>query len=108
MNDTPWLLFVVIGLLTFTIRFTPIAIAGRGLPPLLLRALRYVPPAVLAAIFVPELLMPKGAVDISLANGRLLAGIIAIGIAWRTKNVLLTVIAGMVALWILTLISMAN
>ncbi len=103
MNDAPWPLFIIIGLLTFAIRFTPIAVAGRGLPPLLLRALRYVPPAVLAAIFVPELLMPEGAVDISFANGRLIAGIIAILVAWRTKNVLLTVIAGMVALWVLTL-----
>jgi len=74
------------------------------LPPWLLRALRYVPAAVLSAIIAPELALPGGALDLTVGNERLVAGLLAILIAWRTRNVLLTVAIGMVALWLLQLI----
>ena len=32
---------------------------------------------------------------------RLLAGVLAVVVAWRTKNVLLTIGVGMAALWVL-------
>jgi branched-subunit amino acid transport protein len=96
-----WLLFIVIGLATFTMRFVPIALAGRDLPPLLLRALRYVPPAVLSAIFVPDMLIRNGAVDISPTNGRLIAGVLAIVVAYISKNAIVTIAAGMICLWVL-------
>jgi branched-subunit amino acid transport protein len=50
---------------------------------------------------VPELLMPGGDFDFSLGNGRLLAGVLAAMVAWRTKNVVLTILVGMAALYIL-------
>lgn len=65
------------------------------------RALHYVPPAVLSAIIFPELLYHAGQIDVSLNNTRLLAGIIAIVVAWYTKNTLLTILAGMLALFVL-------
>ncbi len=65
------------------------------------RALHYVPPAVLSAIIFPELLYPAGSLDLSFDNTRILAGIIAILVAWYTKNTLLTILAGMIALLIL-------
>ena len=48
-----------------------------------------------------SLLRPNGPLDISLSNVRLLAGLAATLVAWRTKNVLLTIGVGMAALWIL-------
>ena len=41
--------------------------------------------------------------DISLGNTRLLAGIVAILVAWYSKNTLLTILAGMIALLLLQL-----
>ena len=70
-------------------------------PPLVSRGLRFVPPAVLSAIILPELIEPAGKLNLSLGNVRLLAGLLAVLVAWRTRNVLLTVGAGMVGLWIL-------
>ena len=61
----------------------------------------FVPVAALTAIFAPELLTPKGSLDASLGNARLLAGVLAIAAAWRTKNVLLTIAVGMAGLLIL-------
>ncbi|WP_374688254.1 AzlD domain-containing protein [Promineifilum sp.] len=90
------------GLITFGIRVALFLLPERmALPAWLLRALRYVPAAVLSAIILPELFLPGGTLDMSLGNARLLAGLAAILIAWRTRNVLLTVGVGMVALWLL-------
>ena len=95
------------GLITFTIRMALFLLpAGAQLPEWLLRALRYVPAAVLSAIIAPELVMPGGALDLSLGNERLLAGLVAVLVAWRTRNVLLTVAVGMVVLWVLQVLGM--
>jgi branched-subunit amino acid transport protein len=40
-------------------------------------------------------------VDVSFGNARLLAGLLAIGVAWRTKRVGVTIGAGMAALLVL-------
>lgn len=67
-------------------------------PALLRRGLRYVPPAVLTAIWIPELVFSNGALDFSPANARLLAGALAIAVAWRLRQTYLTIAAGMLAL----------
>jgi branched-subunit amino acid transport protein len=88
------------GLLTFGIRLSFILLLGRAdVPPVLVRALRFVPPAVLSAIVFQEILVRDGAPDLSLANLRLVAGAIAALVAWRTRNVFLTIGVGMGALW---------
>ena len=68
------------------------------LPELFRRALRFVPAAVLTAIWAPELLLQKGVLGIGLGNERLLAGNVAIAIAWRFRVTFGTIIAGLAAL----------
>lgn len=90
----------IAGLLTFATRLSFILLLGRvGVPPLLVRALRHVPPAVLSAIIFTEVLVRDGAPDLSAANVRLVAGAVAALVAWRTRSVLLTIGVGMAALW---------
>ena len=97
-----WLIVASMGLVTFGVRLLPIALLERvALPRLALRALRFVPPAVLSAIVFPELLVRDGALDISLGNARLLAGLAAVVVAWRTRSVVPTIAACMAALWLL-------
>lgn len=94
---------IAIGVLTYATRLSFIVILERWqTPPLLHRALRFVPVAVPeAAIIVPELVLHDGPLYISLTNPRLLAGGIAMLVAWKTKNVVWTIMAGMWALRIL-------
>lgn len=100
-----WLVLLLGGLLTFGMRFIFVYLLGRfELPALVRRALRFVPPAVLTAIVVPELTVRSGQVDLSWTNFRLLAGLAAVLVAWRTKNMLLTILAGMVVLVLLELV----
>lgn len=97
-----WLVFLLGGLLTFGMRFSFVYLLGRlEVPETLRRALRFVPSAVLTAIVVPELVVRSGQVDLSLANFRLLAGALAILVAWKTKNTLLTILVGMLTLVLL-------
>ena len=97
-----WLVMLIGGLITFGLRFSLIYLFGRfEVPETMRRALHYVPPAVLSAIIVPELLIRDGSVSLSLENIRLLAGIIAIITAWVSRNTLLTILTGMAALLII-------
>lgn len=97
-----WLVFLLGGLLTFGMRFIFIYLLGRfEVPETMRRALRFVPPAILSAIVVPELLIRSGRVDFSLTNFRLLAGVVTVLLAWRTNNTLLTIVGGMLALLLL-------
>jgi branched-subunit amino acid transport protein len=100
-----WLIMIAGGLITFAMRFSLIYLFGKfEIPQTVQRALHYVPPAVLSAIIFPELFHPSDTFDISWANTRLLAGLIAIAVAWFSKNTLLTIIVGMIVLLLLNLI----
>jgi branched-subunit amino acid transport protein len=95
-----WTIIIGIGLITFAIRFVPIALLSRlELPIWLKRALTYVPPAVMTAIITPSLFFPGGTPTIALDAPRLVAATLAAVVAWRTQSVLWTVILGMGALW---------
>jgi branched-subunit amino acid transport protein len=97
-----WLVMVIGGLITFAIRFSFIYLFGRfHIPDTVRKALHYVPPAVLSAIVFPELLLPDGALNLSLENHRLLAGLVAVVVAWFSKNTLVTILTGMIALFLL-------
>ena len=97
-----WIVMVLGGLATFGIRYSFIYLFGRfEIPARVKEALRFVPPAVLAAIVFPEVLIRSDQLLISISNERLLAGIAAALVAWFTKNIILTLLAGMSALLIL-------
>ena len=69
------------------------------LPELVRRALPFVPAAVLTALWAPELLLQKGVLSLSLQNDRLLAGIVAILVAWRWRLTFATIACGLLALY---------
>ncbi len=71
-----WLTILLAGVATFATRLSFIQLYGRRtFPDWLARSLRFVPPAVLTAIIIPELLVHDGGLDLSFGNFRLLAGI---------------------------------
>lgn len=69
------------------------------LPRQLRRMLVYVPPAIFAAIIAPQI-FPAGVSSLqTLASPRLIAALLAIVIAMRTRSTLATIGIGMLALW---------
>ena len=100
-----WLVMLLGGLITFGMRFSLIYLFGRfHIPDAMRRALHYVPPAVLSALIFPAIFLPDNELDLSFGNHYLLAGLFAILVAWFSKNTLLTIIAGMLALLVLQLL----
>lgn len=72
------------------------------MPPLLARALRHVPAAMLTAIVVPAIAFSApGVLSLDAGNVKLIAALVAGVVAWRWRNTLLTIGVGMVALWLL-------
>lgn len=92
-----WIILIVgMTLVTFGVRYLPLALVSRmQLPPLAIKALRYVPVAVLTAITVPIMLMPAGTMELTFRNSYLVSGIVALLVAWRTRSLLLTIVIGM-------------
>ncbi len=98
-----WLVMIILGLMTFGLRLSFVLLLERWQPPeLVTRALRFVPVAVLTAIFIPEILLRDGSLSVFPLNPRLLAGVAAILIAWKTKSALWTISAGMAIFWLAT------
>jgi branched-subunit amino acid transport protein len=99
---TVWLTMIAAGLLTYATRLSFIMVLGRvQVPSIVRRGLRFVPAAVLSAIVFSEILLRERQLYLSLDNNRLVAGIIAALVAWRSRSILLTIAVGMAALWIL-------
>lgn len=99
---TLWTVIVAVGALTYLSRLSFIALfARREMPPLVARALRFVPAAMLTAIVVPAVVLTGGAADPALAHEKLVAALVAALVAWRTHSPAATMVAGMVALWLL-------
>jgi len=100
---TIWLIVAAAGALTFGIRASALFLPPDALPPLAREALRYVTPAVLAGVIAPAVLYigERQDFDATLGNERLLAAVLAFGVAWLTRNTWLTIASGMTALWLL-------
>lgn len=90
-----WATIFLAGAGTFAMRASFIAAADRliDVPPWAQRLLRQIPPAALASIVVPALVRPEG--DLDLTHPRFVAGIVAALVAWRTNNVMATLVVGM-------------
>jgi branched-subunit amino acid transport protein len=93
-----WWTILLAGAGTYTLRASFLVAADRlvDLPPLVNRILRQIPPAVLAALTVPALVRPEGALD--LWQPELLAGVVAAFVSWRTRSVPATLVVGMAVL----------
>lgn len=90
---------LIIGMfaVTFGVRYPVMALVGRmNLSPRVLRALKYVPPAVLSAIVFPAVLIRDGDLAFTPKNAYLVGAIVAIAVAWYTRSLLWTIGIGMI------------
>ncbi|WP_420475978.1 AzlD domain-containing protein [Noviherbaspirillum sp. ST9] len=91
-----WLTIVLLTVATIVTRCS-FFLLGHAvkLPPKVQHALRYAPAAALAAIVAPDLVMANGALQLTWANPKLLAGIGAAAFFLTTRHLLGTIVAGM-------------
>jgi len=103
-DATIWTAILLAGAGTLMIRWSFVVTMSRRtrIPDIAIGALRLIPAAVLAALLAPALIRPEGPYEVPWTNLRLLAVLVATAIAWRTRNVVATIISGMSVLWLLT------
>lgn len=103
---TLWAVVLVVGAGTLVFRLSFVMLFGRvdSIPARLAFLLRFVPAAVLAALVAPAVLGPLAldptAGTLADQAPRLVAGTVAVVVAWRTGNVFATIGIGMATLWL--------
>jgi branched-subunit amino acid transport protein len=99
----PWITVTIIGVGTYLTRLSFVGLLGRReMPAWAERPLRFVAPAVLAALVAPAVLMREGSLEVAPGgNPRLYAAAVAALVAWRFKNLAAAIVAGMGSLWLL-------
>jgi branched-subunit amino acid transport protein len=94
-----WLIIWALAIGTFLIRLSFLALVGaRGLPPLVLRLLRYTPVAVIPGMVAPLVLWPAatgGQTDLP----RLAASVAVLAVGLRSRNALAAMGAGALVLY---------
>lgn len=99
---------IIVGmtLVTFATRFSCLALFRQtGTPPWLERWLKHIPTAILTALIIPALVLPKGQIDISFQNHYLLAGFVAALVAYKSRNIIATLMLGMGTMLFLRVLS---
>lgn len=97
---TLWPVVLPLAAATYGLRVAFLLRVGQAHAPRWQRWLRFVPPAILAALIVPALL-GGGHLVASAAISQVVAAALAALVAWRVRSLLLTVATGMVALWLM-------
>jgi branched-subunit amino acid transport protein len=100
----PEIVLIIAGMaaVTFMTRFGAQLLLRRlGMPAWVDRWLKHVPTGILTALIIPALLLPRGHLDLTLANHYLLAGILAAVVAYKFRSVVLTMGAGFAAVVLL-------
>lgn len=97
-----WFTIIILSLIVFASRYL---FLSPNLPiklhPHLQGILSFASPAVLTAIWVPIVFFPEGELALGLDNPYLIGAILAAGLAYFTKNILLTSVLSMIVFFVL-------
>lgn len=100
--STYWPVVLILGLGTFLLRFSFILIMDRlTVPEAFTRMLRFIPASVLPALVAPAIVLHGSGPFGFSGLERPLAALVGAMVAWWTRNILLTICAGMGTLWLL-------
>lgn len=100
-----WITLLGMGLVTLATRAIPLLTMRGELPVWLARWLSSVPVAVFTALALKPLAVSEGTTPQLMAGAPLIAGIIGGFVAWRTSNVLATIVAGMATYWAIRMVN---
>ena len=93
-----WTLILGMALVTYLLGYLPLVLWRRvEISPWLRSWLEMAPAAILAAMLAPTVFVAEGRLNLSLHNPNLLAALPTALVAWRTRNIVLTILVGMAA-----------
>ena len=97
-----WLSIIVAGIITYFTRMTMIALVGRDMLGDRIKAvLAYVPSAVFPAIIFPSIFINDYGNFIEMSDPKIFAAIVAIVVGYFSKNVIATILSGLISYWII-------
>ena len=95
-----WMSVIIAGVLTYLTRMTMITLVdGRILNTKLKQVLGYVPAAVFPAIIFPAVFLNESGVLVNINDPKIIAAAIAIIVGYFAKNVIATILAGLISYW---------
>ncbi len=89
------LLILCMALVTYIPRVLPMLALSEKLQSL--KFLKYIPIAIFASLVFPDLLLVD--TQTIAVNEKTFAGVVALIVAWKTRNILITMVAGLLALY---------
>ena len=97
-----WLSVIAAGILTYLTRTTMVTLVNKNiLSSKIKQILSYVPAAVFPAIIFPGIFLNDTGFFISLDDPKIIAATLAIIIGYFTKNVIATILSGLISYWII-------
>ena len=97
-----WLSIIIAGILTYFTRMTMIALVSRDMLGDRIKAvLAYVPSAVFPAIIFPAIFINDYGNFIEMNDPKIFAAIVAIVVGYFSKNVIATILSGLISYWII-------
>ena len=97
-----WLSIIIAGILTYFTRMTMIALVSRDMLGDKIKAvLAYVPSAVFPAIIFPAVFINDYGTFIEMNDPKIFAAIVAIVVGYFSRNVIATILSGLISYWII-------
>ena len=97
-----WLSVIIAGILTYFTRMTMIALVSRDmLGDRIKEVLSYVPSAVFPAIIFPAIFINDYGTFIEMNDPKIFGAIVAIVVGYFSKNVIATILSGLISYWII-------
>ncbi len=97
-----WLSIIIAGILTYFTRMTMIALVSRDmLGDRIKSVLAYVPSAVFPAIIFPAIFINDYGTFIEMNDPKIFGAIVAIVVGYFSKNVIATILSGLISYWII-------
>ena len=97
-----WLSIIIAGILTYFTRMTMIALVSRDMLGDRIKAvLAYVPSAVFPAIIFPAIFINDYGNFIEMNDPKIFAAMVAIVVGYFSKNVIATILSGLISYWII-------
>jgi branched-subunit amino acid transport protein len=97
-----WLSIIIAGILTYFTRMTMIALVSRDMLGDRIKAvLAYVPSAVFPAIIFPAIFINDYGTFIEMNDPKIFGALVAIVVGYFSKNVIATILSGLISYWII-------
>ena len=97
-----WISITIAGILTYLTRMTMVALVRREmLGNRIKNVLTYVPSAVFPAIIFPAVFFSENGTFVEISDPKIFASIIAIVVGYFSRNVIATILSGLISYWII-------